>query len=82
MKHLVPDLVIIESRRLVVNKDLVRGSFSFLAAMVTLGMAQEWATWAAEERRYWKLLPAALLAMIATFEAHQVWKRAEQVIGL
>ncbi len=64
------------------NKDFVRGSFSFLAAMVTLGMAQEWATWAGEERKAWKLLPAALLATVATFEAHQVWKRAELIMGL
>ncbi len=61
---------------------MVRASFSFLAAAVTLGMAQEWATWAFEQSRYWKLLPAALLATIATFEAHQVWKRAERIMGL
>ena len=64
------------------KKDLVRGSFSFLAATVTLGMAQEWATWAFDQHRYWKLLPAALLATVATFEAHQVWKRAELIMGL
>ncbi len=61
---------------------LIRAAFSFLAATVTLGMAQEWATWATEQRRYWKLLPAALLSTIATFEAHQVWKRAERFLGL
>lgn len=61
---------------------LIRAVFSFLAATVTLGMAQEWATWACEERRYWKLLPAALLSTVATFEAHQVWKRVERVLGL
>ncbi len=61
---------------------LVRASFSFLAATVTLGMSQEWATWAFEQRQYWKLVPAALLAAIAMFEAHQVWKRAERIMGL
>ncbi len=61
---------------------MIRASFSFLAAAVTLGMSQEWATWAFEQRTYWKLAPAALLATIATFEAHQVWKRAERIMGL
>lgn len=60
----------------------IRAAFSFLAATVTLGMSQEWATWAFEQRRYWKLVPAALLAAIATFEAHQVWKRVERITGL
>lgn len=64
------------------REHLVRGAFSLLAATVTLGMAQEWATWALEQRRYWKLLLAACLAAFATFEAHQVWKRAERVLGL
>lgn len=64
------------------RENLVRGAFSLLAATVTLGMAQEWATWAFEQRRYWKLLPAACLAALATFEAHQVWKRAERVLDL
>lgn len=61
---------------------MVRVAFSFLAAAVTLGMSQEWATWAFEQRRYWKLGPAALLAAIASFEAHQVWKRVERIMGL
>ncbi len=60
----------------------IRAAFSFLAATVTLGMSQEWATWAFEQRRYWKLVPAALLAAIASFEAHQVWKRVERIMGL
>ena len=64
------------------RENLIRAAFSFLAATVTLGMAQEWATWAVEQHRYWKLLPAALLSTVATFEAHQVWKRAERVLGL
>ncbi len=64
------------------KRDLVRGSFSFLAATVTLGMAQEWAVWALEQHRYWKLVPSALLATAATFEAHQVWKRAERFMSL
>ena len=61
---------------------MVRVSFSFLAAAVTLGMSQEWATWALEQRQYWKLVPSALLAAIASFEAHQVWKRVERIMGL
>lgn len=64
------------------RENLIRGVFSFLAATVTLGMSQEWATWALEQRRYWKLLPAAILAVFASFEAHQVWKRAERIMGL
>lgn len=64
------------------RENIVRVAFSFLAAAVTLGMAQEWATWAFEQRRYWKFLPAAALASFAAFEAHQVWERAERIIGL
>ncbi len=64
------------------REHLVRGAFSLLAATVTLGMAQEWATWALLQRRYWKLLPAVCLAVAATFEAHQVWNRAERILGL
>ncbi len=64
------------------REHLIRGAFSFLAATVTLGMSQEWATWAFEQRRPWKLLPASVLAAFASFEAHQVWKRAERIIGL
>ena len=64
------------------RRSMVRASFSFLAAAVTLGMSQEWATWAFEQQTYWKLVPAALLAAIASFEAHQVWKRAERIMGL
>lgn len=64
------------------REHLVRGAFSVLAAAVTLGMSQEWATWALEQRQYWKLLPAAVLVVLASFEAHQVWKRAERIIGL
>ncbi len=61
---------------------MVRASFSLMAAAVTLGMSQEWATWAFEQRQYWKLVPSALLAAIASFEAHQVWKRVERIMGL
>lgn len=61
---------------------MIRASFSLLAAAVTLGMSQEWATWAFEQQKYWKLVPAALLSAIATFEAHQVWKRVERIMGL
>lgn len=64
------------------REDFIRGAFSWLAAAVTLGMAQEWATWAFEQRRYWKLFPAAVLASFAVFEAKQVWGRAERIFGL
>lgn len=64
------------------REDVIRGMFSFLAATVTLGMSQEWATWAFRQRRYWKLVPAAFLAALAAFEAHQVWERAERVMSL
>lgn len=64
------------------RENLIRGAFSFLAAAVTLGMAQEWGAWAFEQRRCWKLLPAAVLTAFAVYEAHKVWMRAERVMGL
>lgn len=64
------------------RENLVRGAFSFLAAAVTLGMAQEWAMWAFEQRQYWKLVPAVGLATAAVYEAHKVWNRAERIMGL
>ncbi len=64
------------------RENLVRGAFSFLAAGVTLGMAQEWASWAIEQRQYWKLLPAAGLTIASVYEAHKVWNRAERIMGL
>lgn len=64
------------------REHLVRGAFSLLAATVVLSMSQEWAAWGIEQRRYWKLLPAAILAGFAMFEAKQVWGRAEKILGL
>ena len=64
------------------QEHLFRGAFSFLAATVTLGMSQEWATWGLRQQRYWKLLPAVFLASLAVFEAHQVWGRVERIFGL
>jgi len=64
------------------REHFIRGAFSLLAASVTLSMSQEWAGWALSQRRYWKLLPAAFLAALASFEAHQVWNRAERIMGL
>ena len=61
---------------------MIRASFSFLAAAVTIGMSQEWATWAFEQHRYWKHVPAALLAAISSFEADKDWKRVERIMGL
>ncbi len=60
---------------------IAKGSASFLAAAVVLAMAQEWAVWALKQRRYWKLLPAYVLATFAMFEAFQVWRRLELIAG-
>lgn len=60
---------------------VAKGSASFLAATVTLAMAQEWATWALTQRKWWKLIPAYLLATAAMFEGHQVWTRVEWIAG-
>lgn len=64
------------------HEDAIRGLFSTLAATVVLLMSQEWATWAFDQHRYWKLLPAIVLAALAVYEANKVWKRAERVLGL
>lgn len=64
------------------REHFIRASFSFLAASVSLSMAQEWATWAIQERKRWKLAPATFLVGIAMFEANQVWRRGEQLFGL
>lgn len=64
------------------REHFIRAGFSFLAAAVTLGMAQEWAVWAVEQRKGWKLAPATFLAGIALFEANQVWQRGERLVGL
>ena len=64
------------------REHLLRAGFSFLAAAVTLGMAQEWAVWAVEQRKGWKLAPATFLAGIAMFEANQVWQRGERLMDL
>lgn len=64
------------------REQLIRAAFSFLAAAVTLSMSQEWATWAFEQHRPWKLMPALVLAAFAAFEAHQVWRRGEALLGV
>jgi hypothetical protein len=64
------------------REHLFRAGFSFLAAAVTLGMAQEWAVWAVEQRKGWKLAPATFLVGIAMFEANQVWRRGERLMDL
>lgn len=64
------------------RENLIRGGFSFLAASVTLGMAQEWIVWGFKQRRYWKLLPGAVLTAFSTYEAHKVWNRAERIMDL
>ncbi len=64
------------------RENLVRGAFSFLAAMVTLGMAQEHFVWALERRQWWRVSIAYALASLSMFEAHKVWSRAEKVMGL
>ncbi len=64
------------------REHLIRAGFSFLAAAVTLSMAQEWARWAVEQRKGWKLAPATFLVGMALYEANQVWQRGERLIGL
>lgn len=64
------------------REHLIRAGFSFLAAAVTLSMAQEWASWAVEQRKGWKLAPATFLLGMALFEANQVRERGERLIGI
>ena len=64
------------------REHFIRASFSFLAASVSLSMAQEWATWAIQERKRWKFAPAGFLVGIAMFEANQVWRRGERLFDL
>ena len=64
------------------REHLIRAGFSFLAAAVTLSMAQEWTVWAVQQRKGWKLAPATFLVGIALFEANQVRERGERMIGL
>ena len=64
------------------RENLIRAGFSFLAASVTLSMAGEWAAWALQERKGWKLAPATFLLGIAVFEANQVRARGERLFGL
>ena len=61
-------------------EQFVRAGFSFFAAAVLLAMSSEWAVWALEQRAYWKLLVAVILAGFAVFEAHQVWARIDALI--
>lgn len=60
---------------------VIRSAFSFLAAAVTLAMAQEWLTWAHEQRIYWKYLPGVILLGFSAFEAHQIWRRVDALIS-
>ena len=64
------------------REHLIRAGFSFLAAAVTLSMAQEWTVWAVQQRKGWKLAPATFLVGMALFEANQVRQRGERLIGL
>jgi hypothetical protein len=63
------------------REHLIRAGFSFLAAAVTLQMAGEWAGWAFQERKHWKLAPATFLVGMALFEANQVRQRGERLVG-
>lgn len=69
------------TRRNGLRTHIAKGAASFLAATVTLAMAQEWAVWALKQRAYWKLGPAYVLATFAMFEAFQVWRRVELITG-
>jgi hypothetical protein len=64
------------------REHVIRAGFSFLAAAVTLSMAGEWASWAVEQRKCWKLAPATFLVGMAIFEANQVRHRGEHIVGL
>jgi hypothetical protein len=57
-------------------------SFSFLAAIVLMGMSQEWFSWAFQEHRWWKLGPGIVLLLFAAYEASKVWRRVESVLGI
>ena len=59
----------------------MRAVFSLIAAAVTLAMAQEWMTWAYEQRAYWKYGAGVVLLAFSAFEAHQVWRRFDDIIG-
>jgi hypothetical protein len=63
-----------------VREEIVRGLFSALAGAVFAATSAEWALWAIEQRRYWKLIPSAFLAALTTFEGAQVWKRVDALI--
>lgn len=62
------------------KEQVVRGMFSAVAGAVFAATSAEWALWAVEQKRYWKLLPACFLAALTTFEAAQVWKRVDRLI--
>ena len=64
------------------REHLIRASFSFLAAAVTLSMAGEWTTWAVQQRKGWKLAPATFLVGMALFEANQVRQRGERLLSI
>ncbi len=64
------------------REDIVRAAFSFLAAAVTLGMAQEHFVWALERRQWWRVGVAYILASFAMLEAHFAWRRGEKLLGL
>jgi hypothetical protein len=64
------------------REHLLRAGFSFVAAAVTLGMAQEWTVWAVKQRKGWKLAPATFLVGMALFEANQVWQRGERLLDI
>lgn len=62
------------------REQVIRGLFSALAGLVFAATSAEWALWALEQRRYWKLIPAAFLAALTTFEGAQVWRRVDRLI--
>ncbi len=47
-----------------------------------MGMAQEWLSWAWQERKQWKVGPGVVLLLFATYESHKVWGRAERLLGI
>lgn len=62
------------------REHIVRGLFSLLAGMVFAATSAEWALWAVERREYWRLIPAAFLAAMTTFEGTQIWRRVDKLL--
>ncbi len=63
------------------REQLVRGMFSALAGAVFLATSAEHLLWFKQYGGYWRLVVVAFLSGMATFEAMQVWRRADRLVG-